>query len=121
MTIARGPPPQRAGPQLGPFFGGLKSQKLSLLLNGAARAFTSAKSTKLLMTVSFRGTTVTNRTMRQEHFGHMGIGIPTRSSEMKQVLGLAVALVLLGSGVWANLGGGSLFQNTGAWAAHAIR
>jgi hypothetical protein len=40
---------------------------------------------------------------------------------MKQVLGLAVALVLLGSGVWANLGGGSLFQNTGAWAAHAIR
>jgi hypothetical protein len=40
---------------------------------------------------------------------------------MKQMLGLTVALMLLGSGVWANVGGGSLSQNTGAWAAHAIR
>jgi hypothetical protein len=40
---------------------------------------------------------------------------------MKQVLGLTVALLLFGSGVWANVGGGSLRQNTGAWAAHAFR
>jgi hypothetical protein len=40
---------------------------------------------------------------------------------MKQMLGLTVALLLFGGGVWANLGGGSLSQNTGAWAAHAIR
>jgi hypothetical protein len=58
---------------------------------------------------------------RQERFGYMGIVSPTRSSEMKQVLGLTVALLLFGSGAWANIGGGSLRQNTGAWAAHAIR
>jgi hypothetical protein len=42
---------------------------------------------------------------------------------MKQVLGLTVALLLLGSGVWANVGGGggSLSQNQGAWVSHANR
>jgi hypothetical protein len=38
---------------------------------------------------------------------------------MKQLLGLTVALLLFGSGVWANVGGGSLSQQTGAWVAHA--
>ena len=40
---------------------------------------------------------------------------------MTQMLGLSIALLLCGSGVWANLGGGSLSQNTGAWVSHAIR
>jgi hypothetical protein len=40
---------------------------------------------------------------------------------MKQVLGLTVALLLLASGVWANVGGGSLSQNRGAWVSHANR
>ncbi|SHG40582.1 hypothetical protein SAMN05444169_2271 [Bradyrhizobium erythrophlei] len=38
---------------------------------------------------------------------------------MKQVLGVGIALLLLGSGVWANLGVGSLSQNTGAWVSHS--
>jgi hypothetical protein len=41
--------------------------------------------------------------------------------EMKQMLGLGIALLLFGSGVWANVGGGSLSQNRGAWVSHAIR
>jgi hypothetical protein len=40
--------------------------------------------------------------------------------KMKLVLGLSVALLLFGSGVWANVSGGSLVQNKGAWVAHAI-
>jgi hypothetical protein len=40
---------------------------------------------------------------------------------MKQVLGLSIALLLLGSGVWANVGSGSLSQNRGAWVSHAMR
>jgi hypothetical protein len=36
---------------------------------------------------------------------------------MKLVLGVSVALLLLGSGVWASLSAGSLSQNTGAWVA----
>jgi len=40
---------------------------------------------------------------------------------MKQMLGLGVALLLFGSGVWANVDGGSLSQNRGAWAFHAVR
>jgi hypothetical protein len=40
---------------------------------------------------------------------------------MKQVLGLSLALLLLGSGIWANLGGGSLSQNKGAWVSYAFR
>ena len=38
---------------------------------------------------------------------------------MKTVLGVSVALLLLGSGVWASLSGGSLSQNTGAWVSHS--
>jgi hypothetical protein len=40
---------------------------------------------------------------------------------MKLMLRLSVALLLFGSGVWANVSGGSLFQNKGAWVSHAIR
>jgi hypothetical protein len=38
---------------------------------------------------------------------------------MIQILGLCLALLLLGSGIWANVGGGSLSQNKGAWVSHA--
>jgi hypothetical protein len=62
-----------------------------------------------------------NRTTRQEHFAHRWIETPTWSFEMKQVLGLTVALLLFGSGVWANVGGGSLSQHRGAWAVHATQ
>jgi hypothetical protein len=40
---------------------------------------------------------------------------------MKQILGLSVALLLFGGGIWANVDGGSLSQNKGAWASHANR
>jgi hypothetical protein len=40
---------------------------------------------------------------------------------MKLMLGLSIALLLLGSGVWANVGGGSLSQYKGAWASHAVK
>jgi hypothetical protein len=41
---------------------------------------------------------------------------------MKQMLGLGVALLLFGSGVWANVAGGgsSLSQNRSAWVSHVI-
>jgi hypothetical protein len=40
----------------------------------------------------------------------------------KQLFGLSVAMLLLGSGVWANVGdGGSLSQNKGAWVSHAVK
>jgi hypothetical protein len=38
---------------------------------------------------------------------------------MKQVLGVSFALLLFGSGVWANLSVGSLSQNTGTWVSHS--
>jgi hypothetical protein len=38
---------------------------------------------------------------------------------MKLVIGVSVAFLLFGSGVWANLGVGSLSQNTGAWVSHS--
>jgi hypothetical protein len=38
---------------------------------------------------------------------------------MLQILGLSVALLLFGSGVWANFAGGSLSQDKGAWLSHA--
>jgi len=37
---------------------------------------------------------------------------------MMQVLVVSVALLLFASGVLANIGGGSLYQNTGAWMSH---
>ena len=41
---------------------------------------------------------------------------------MMQILGLSLALLLFGSGIWANVGdGGPLFQNKGAWVSNAIR
>ena len=39
--------------------------------------------------------------------------------QMKFVLGVSVALLLFGSGVWASLSVGSLSQNTGAWVSHS--
>ncbi len=38
---------------------------------------------------------------------------------MLQILGISVALLLFGSGVWANFGGGSLSQDRGAWVSHS--
>jgi hypothetical protein len=43
---------------------------------------------------------------------------------MTQILGLSLALLLFGSGIWANVGGvggGPLSQNKGAWVSHASR
>jgi hypothetical protein len=40
---------------------------------------------------------------------------------MTQILGLSLALLLFGSGIWANVGDGPLSQNKGAWVSHAIR
>jgi hypothetical protein len=40
---------------------------------------------------------------------------------MARILGLSLALLLFGSGIWANVGGGSLSQNNGAWMSHANR
>jgi hypothetical protein len=48
-----------------------------------------------------------------------GSGCPAWSFKMKQVLGVSIALLLFGSGVWANLSVGSLSQNTGAWVSHS--
>ena len=45
-----------------------------------------------------------------------------RSLEMKPILGLSLALLLFGSGIWATVsGGGPLFQHKGAWVSHASR
>jgi hypothetical protein len=41
--------------------------------------------------------------------------------DMKQILGMSLALLLFGSGIWANVGGGSLSQNKGAWVSYAFR
>jgi hypothetical protein len=57
--------------------------------------------------------------MGKERFGHMDIVSPTWSLKMKRMLGLTVALMLLGSGVWANVGGGSLSHHTGAWISRS--
>jgi hypothetical protein len=58
-------------------------------------------------------------TIREEHFRYKGIVGPVRSLKMMKMLGLSVALLLFGSGIWANVSTGSLSQNTGAWASHA--
>jgi len=49
----------------------------------------------------------------------MGIVSSAWSFKMKLVFGVSVALLLFGSGVWANLSVGSLSQNTGAWVSHS--
>src|ERR1700722_4675566 len=46
---------------------------------------------------------------------------PTRSKQLNQILGLGLALLLFGSGIWANVSGGSLSQEKGAWVSHASR
>jgi hypothetical protein len=40
---------------------------------------------------------------------------------MTQILGLSLAVLLFGSGIWANVCGGSLSQDRGAWVSHANR
>jgi hypothetical protein len=58
--------------------------------------------------------------MSEERFGYLGIETHQHGVlEMLQILGLGVALLLVGSGVWANFGGGSLSQYRGAWASHS--
>ena len=58
---------------------------------------------------------------RVEQAGSMRLAGPMRGLEMKQILGLSLALLLLGGGIWANVGGGSLSQNKGAWVSYAFR
>jgi hypothetical protein len=58
---------------------------------------------------------------RGEHFGSVGIVSSTRSLAMSQILGLSLALLLFGGGIWANVSGGSLSQDRGAWVSHANR
>jgi len=57
--------------------------------------------------------------------GHSEIGCSTRSAKMKltwkQLFGLSVAMVLFGSGVWANVVDGALYQSKGAWLSHAVK
>ena len=40
---------------------------------------------------------------------------------MIKILGLGLGLLLFGSGIWANVSGGSLSQNNGAWVSHSGR
>jgi hypothetical protein len=51
--------------------------------------------------------------------GTWGLLNPTRSLELTQIFGISLALLLFGSGMWANVSGGSLSQNKGAWVSHA--
>jgi hypothetical protein len=37
----------------------------------------------------------------------------------RQVFGIGICICLFGSGVWANVNGGSLSQNTGSWVSHS--
>jgi hypothetical protein len=67
-------------------------------------AFTSAKSV--------------NDSERTEHLGCRDIVSTTWSLQMTQALVVTVSLLLFASGVLANVGGGSLYQNTGAWVSH---
>jgi hypothetical protein len=39
----------------------------------------------------------------------------------RELFGLSVAIMLFVSGIWANLGSGSLSQKPGAWMAYAIK
>jgi hypothetical protein len=39
----------------------------------------------------------------------------------RELFGLSVAVLLLGSGVWANVGEGALSQNRGAWVSHHVK
>jgi hypothetical protein len=51
----------------------------------------------------------------------MGIVSSTRSLELTKILTLSLALLLFGSGIWANVNGGSLSQNNGAWVSNTDR
>jgi len=39
----------------------------------------------------------------------------------KQLFGLSVAMLLFGTGVWANVVDGTLYQNKGAWVSQAVK
>lgn len=57
--------------------------------------------------------------LSQARLARLAPSRPAWSFKMKQVLGVSIALLLFGSGVWANLSVGSLSQNTGAWVSHS--
>src|ERR1700716_1766063 len=69
-----------------------------------------------------------NSTFRWSHFAY-AISWRTSSSvcaslisdRHRELIGLSVAVLLLGSGVWANIGEGSLSQNGGAWVSHNVK
>ena len=68
--------------------------------------------------VRYRGTT-SNR-----HLGILWVHGDCESStefELNQILGLGLALLLFGSGIWATVSGGSLSQNKDAWVSHVGR
>jgi hypothetical protein len=60
--------------------------------------------------------------MRLGTFRSLGDWVSDRNVKMKitwrQLFVLSVAILLLGSGVWANVWNSSLSQNTGAWVSH---
>jgi hypothetical protein len=66
------------------------------------------------------------KTIRHNLTMRLALGAATTGShsvsvgfEMTHLLGLAVALLLLGGGVWANVYVGSLSQEKGGWVAHS--
>ena len=74
------------------------------------------------MAVFFGGTTALKCNVRLGNVpAAWGLGV--RSAKMKftwkQLFGLSVVMLLVGSGVWANVADGSLSQNKGAWVSHA--
>jgi hypothetical protein len=54
---------------------------------------------------------------------HQVLGNCRSDTELKmlQTVGLSIALLLFGSGVWANVASSSLSQNTGAWVSKVNR
>jgi hypothetical protein len=57
----------------------------------------------------------------QKHVSQKGIMSPGMEIEMIKILLVSLAFILFGSGVWANVSGGSLSQNRGAWVSHIGR
>jgi hypothetical protein len=116
-TVARGPPPQTGQGALSCERSSVVFRSSNLAASGAARFHFSEVDKRHGSLLSRNN--CPNRTMCQEHFGYMGIVSPAWRFKMKQVLGVSVAILLFGSGVWANLSVGSLSQNTGAWVSHS--
>ena len=68
----------------------------------------------------FRAASARFRNRHREPLGYMGIEVQ-HGVGMTQVVTLSFALLLLLTAVWANVSGGSLAQNNGAWVSHAGR